>query len=307
MRTALIIPTRNSGAYLERLLPALDRQTLQPDELLVVDSASTDGSPERWLQFGARVVSIDANHFNHGGTRRWASTLVKADCLIYMTQDAVPWHKNSLRRLRAGLYAAPDIGVAYGRQLPHPGSSVLAALARNFNYPPQSRVKRWSDATQLGIKTCFSSNAFAAYRHDALLVSGGFPTDAIGSEDAYVAARMLLAGYAVHYAADALVCHSHDYTPAEEFRRYFDIGVFYSRERWIGQSFGTASGEGLRFVKQELHALWRSGQAWRAPTALYRNVLKLLGYWLGRRERHLPAALKQRISMFPNYWMRQNP
>lgn len=55
---------------------------------------------------------------------------------------------------------------------------------------------------------------------------GGFPEDVIGSEDAYVAARMLLGGYAVRYATTAEVYHSHDYSVLEEFRRYFDIGVF---------------------------------------------------------------------------------
>ena len=73
MRTSLIIPTRNAASHLDRLLPALRLQTLQPDEMLVVDSASSDDTVARFREFGARVEVIDARDFNHGGTRRWAS------------------------------------------------------------------------------------------------------------------------------------------------------------------------------------------------------------------------------------------
>jgi len=302
MRSALIIPNRNGADHLARLLPALAAQSLQPDEVLVVDSASSDGSPARWRAYGARVVAIDAARFNHGGTRRWASTLTQADVLIYMTQDAVPADRDALRRLHDALFAAPDIGVAYGRQLPHPGASLLSAAGRSFNYPPQSRIKRRSDARELGIKTCFSSDAFAAYRRDALFAVGGFPEDVIGSEDAWVAARMLLKDYAVHYAADAQVHHSHEYTPIEEMRRYFDIGTFYRRESWIAEAFGHAGGEGLRFVRDQIDALAAAGQRWRGIEVVWRSALKLAGYKLGFLERHLPSALKRRISMFPRYW-----
>ncbi|HHL2306586.1 TPA: mannose-1-phosphate guanylyltransferase/mannose-6-phosphate isomerase [Pseudomonas aeruginosa] len=194
------------------------------------------------------------------------------------------------------------IGVAYGRQLPHPGAGLLGAQARRFNYPPESRSKRLADASELGIKTCFSSDSFSAYRSDALAAVGGFPEDVIGSEDAYVAARLLQAGYAVRYAASAEVYHSHDYRLLEEFRRYFDIGVFYGRERWIRAAFGGAGGEGKRYVLAEIQALRAAGALYRVPEIALRSAFKLLGYRLGQLERHLPVALKRRISMFPGYW-----
>ncbi|EPF1349232.1 glycosyltransferase family 2 protein, partial [Pseudomonas aeruginosa] len=47
MRCALVIPTRNAGAHLDRLLPALAAQRRQPDSILVVDSRSSDDTVER--------------------------------------------------------------------------------------------------------------------------------------------------------------------------------------------------------------------------------------------------------------------
>ncbi len=302
MRVALIIPTRNAGAHLDRLLPAIAMQTLQPDEFLVVDSASGDDTAARFLEVGARVEVIEPNQFNHGGTRRWASQQVDADALIYLTQDAIPADAGTFANIIADLHGEADIGVAYGRQLPHPDAGLLGAQSRRFNYPPQSRTKRMSDAPELGIKTCFSSDSFSAYRRDALVAVGGFPEDVIGSEDAYVAARMLLGGYAVRYAATAEVYHSHDYSVLEEFRRYFDIGVFYGRERWIRQAFGSAGGEGMRYVKAEMAALRAAGCLYRLPEVFLRSAMKLTGYRLGQVEMSLPSTLKRRVSMFSGYW-----
>ena len=302
MRTSLIIPTRNAASHLDRLLPALRMQTLQPDEMLVVDSASSDDTVARFREFGARVEVIDARDFNHGGTRRWASEQVGGDALIVMTQDAIPATAETFAYLIAELQLEPLNGVAYGRQLPHPGAGVLGAQSRHFNYPAVSRSKSLADAPQLGIKTCFSSDSFSVYRRSALQAVGGFPQDVIGSEDAHVAARMLLAGYQVRYAASAQVYHSHDYRLLEEFKRYFDIGVFYGREAWIRQAFGDAGGEGKRYVLAELRALREANALHRAPEVVLRSAFKLLGYRLGHLERHLPNALKRRLGMFSTYW-----
>ncbi|AZD18084.1 Pellicle/biofilm biosynthesis protein PslC, CAZy glycosyltransferase family 2 [Pseudomonas chlororaphis] len=302
MKVALIIPARNAAPHLERLLPALAAQTLQPDTVLVVDSSSTDDTVSRFQQFGARVEVIAARQFNHGGTRRWASEQVDADALILLTQDAIPATPQTFANLIQELEEDPRIGLAYGRQLPHPGAGILEAQSRHFNYSPQSRSKSLADAGELGIKTCFSSDSFSVYRRSALQAVGGFPEDVIGSEDAHVAARMLLNGYLVRYAASACVQHSHSYSLMQEFRRYFDIGVFYGREPWIREAFGSAGGEGKRYVQAELRALRDAGQLQRVPEVLLRSALKLLGYRLGHAEQHLPTPLKRRLSMFSNYW-----
>ena len=81
----------------------------------------------------------------------------------------------------------------------------------------------------------------------------------------------------VAYAGNAQCRHSHNYSIAEEFERYFDMGVFHAREPWIRQTFGGAGGEGLRYVKSELKFLGlRHWYLW--PSALLRNAVKLLGY-----------------------------
>lgn len=105
------------------------------------------------------------------------------------------------------------------------------------------------------MKTAFISNSFAAYRKQAIQEVGGFPTHTILCEDMFVAARMLLNGWKVAYVSDACVYYSHNYTILQEFKRYFDIGVFHAREKWIRDSFGQAEGSGIAFVKMEIKAI----------------------------------------------------
>lgn len=300
MRIALIIPTRNGEKDLARLLDSIASQTRHSD-VFVVDSSSVDKTVDVASANGAVVSVIPVTMFNHGGTRQW---MVEAspdyDVYVFMTQDAYLADPDALEDLITPL-ADDGVGAVCGRQLPHADANPLAEHARLFNYPAESRIKSIADAPALGIKTPFISNSFAAYRRQALLEVGGFPSDVILSEDMYVAARMLLADWKVAYAGDARCHHSHSYTLLQEFYRYFDQGVFHAREPWLQDRFGSAGGEGRRYVKSELGFLGiRRCYLW--PVSLLRNVFKLLGYKLGQNEARLPFWLKRRLSMHRRFW-----
>ncbi len=111
-----------------------------------------------------------------------------------------------------------------------------------------------------------------------------------------------MAGSKIAYVAEASVRHSHPYTWIQEFKRYFDIGVLHSRERWLQESFGGTGGEGKRFVVSEISYLWREDPL-RIPSALIRTGLKLLGYKLGRSETKLSLGMKRRLSMHRQFWV----
>lgn len=300
LKVIIIIPTRNGANDLERLLASLSTQALKTD-VCVVDSSSSDRTLEVASASGAVVSVIPVSEFNHGGTRQ-KMVVAKPDYDIYvfLTQDSHLADPDALEHLIVPFFDE-KVGAVCGRQLPHKDANELAAHARFFNYPPESRIKSMADAPVLGIKTPFISNSFAAYRREALLGVGGFPSNVILSEDMYVAARMLMAGWKVAYAADARCYHSHNYTLLQEFRRYFDQGVFQAREPWIRGNFGGAVGEGLRYVKSELRYLgFRRFYLW--PSSLLRNALKLMGYKLGQQESKLPLWLKRWLSMHRGFW-----
>ena len=301
-RVVVLVPTCNPGPRWVDFLQSLQSQTLQPVCCTVIDSGSIDGAADAALAAGLTVHRIPHAEFNHGATRQLGVDHFAdlADVVVFLTQDAILAEATALQQLVSAL-DDPQVAAAYGRQLPQPDASPLAAHARLFNYPAASHRRSLVDVAQFGIKACFLSNSFAAYRVSALREVGGFPAHVILGEDMYLAARLLQAGYAIAYQAQASVYHSHNYSLLAEFRRYFDTGVFHAQHNWLMQDFGQAGREGLRYVRSEMAYLLRHAP-WRLPEAACRTALKALGYRFGKWHAALPKRICVGLSMHKGYW-----
>ena len=305
-KVGLVVPTLNAGSLWESWLKAFEQQTRKPDYLLVIDSSSSDDTAAlaRAHDFDVRV--IPKSEFNHGGTRQLGvNVLAEADIIVLLTQDALLAGPDAIEKLLAA-FKDERVGAAYGRQLPHRNAGPIAAHARLFNYPDESQLRSLEDRTRFGIKTVFISDSFAAYRRSALMQAGGFPVDTIMNEDTFVAGKMLVSGWKIAYCADAQVFHSHDYRFLDEFKRYFDIGVFHTQTAWLQQTFGGASGEGLRFVISEMRYLMKNAP-WLMPSAVLRTGLKWLGFKLGTLYQGLPQIIRRCFSLHKTYWLRTFP
>ena len=197
-----------------------------------------------------------------------------------------------------------SVGLSYGRQLPHSNATLEAALLREFNYPPKSQLRTLESKNFLGMKAAMASNSFAAYNVEILQKVGGFPKNVILCEDMYIAAKMLLSGYKTFYNALAQVYHSHNYTATQEFKRYFDIGVFHNRESWIRENFGGAGKVGKNFIYEKYSALWKNNPR-EFFEAFYRDTMKFFGYGLGRLENFLPQFIILKCSMHKNFWQQE--
>ena len=281
MNCGLIIPTLNAGGQFKKLLSQLAAQTL-PTKKLIVDSESADGTADLAKSFGLEVLTIPRRSFNHGATRQFAlEKILPLDVVIFLTQDILLHDDESLAKLVKIFSEDSTVGLSYGRQLPHEGATNEAAILRAFNYPPESQLRSFDDRKKFGIKTAFASNSFAAYRVAALQRVGGFPSKVPLCEDMYVAAKMLLDGWKIFYAAEAQVYHSHNYTAAQEFRRYVQIGKFHAQESWIRETFGSAEGAGKKFVLMKLSMLAKKNPL-DCVGAIFRDAAKFFGYRLGR-------------------------
>lgn len=297
---SIIIPTFNAEEHIHRLLISLRKQSISC-EIIIIDSSSSDDTVKIAESYGVKPIIIKKENFDHGGTRQMAVEMMPdANIIIFLTQDAILAYPEALKNL-VDCFKDEKVGAAYGRQLPRHEAIPIEAHARLFNYLPISQAKTMSDSSKLGIKTAFISNSFAAYRRTALLSVGGFPSNTILSEDTYVAAKMLLADWKIAYCSEAQVYHSHNYGFIEEFKRYFDIGVFHAREPWIRQAFGQAEGEGMRYVRSEFRYLWNENPI-LIPSAILRNMLKFISYKLGTIEQYLPIWLKRQLSMQKRFW-----
>ncbi|RVU00926.1 glycosyltransferase family 2 protein [Mucilaginibacter limnophilus] len=297
---SLLIPTCNAGKRWAEVIDAINKQSVQQIRKIIIDSASTDDTPALAAENGFEVINISRKEFNHGATRQLLADLAKTDIIIFLTQDAIPADELAFKNI-IEVFNDANTGMAYGRQLPHQNAGHLETHARLFNYPAAPAVRSLSEREELGFKACFCSNSFAAYRYNALQHVGGFPSASIMGEDTLVAAKMLLAGYKVAYAANACVHHSHSYTFAEEYRRYFDTRVFHEQNKWLIENFGKPTGEGLRFVKSEIKYVLNN-----APLTLFRSIgslfAKWVGYKVGKYYTILPKKVLKYMSMHVGYW-----
>ncbi|HIP82483.1 MAG TPA: glycosyltransferase family 2 protein [Desulfocapsa sulfexigens] len=304
-RISVIIPTLNGGDVFRRLLEKLSSQSITPDELLVVDSSSNDGTQAVAKEFGAKVITIPKSEFDHGATRTMASLRTSGDILIFFTQDAMPVSDDLLKILIAPFSQDESIAISYGRQLPNTDATISATALRLFNYPIESRIRQFSDKETLGLKTAFVSNSCAAYRRSSLEEVGYFPENLIFGEDTCTAGRLLQNNYKIAYVAKAAVLHSHNYSLAEEFHRSFDIGVLHKTEEWLPRTFGRAEGEGLKYIKYELAMIWEQKRVHLLPLFFCRNLTKFIGYKLGSKYNILPQWLLPRLSMNSAWWNRR--
>ncbi|WP_228527743.1 glycosyltransferase [Pararhodonellum marinum] len=306
MKINLFIPTLNAGALWPAVLKGINSQTVAFHKKIIIDSGSTDNTLHLPSIKEFEILSIDKNDFDHGGTRQLAvERYPQADVYLFLTQDAILAHPDAIANLIKPLDADPSLGVVYGRQLPHIGAKVLEAHARHFNYPATTQILGMEDAEEYGIKTISCSNSFAAYRRTAFEEAGGFPMKSIFGEDVITTGKMLLKGWKKGYISDAQVYHSHNYSLKEEFKRYFDLGVFHADNTWIFNHFGRAESQGMKYLKSEIGYVFNNNVLY-LPKSLSSLMAKWLGYKLGLLHDSLPIATNMFLSMNRRFWSFKN-
>ncbi len=209
MGLSLVIRCHNEEAHIGRLLTGVAHQTLQPDEIVVVDSGSTDATVAIATAFGANVIHIAPQEFSFGRALNRGLEAAEGDIAVFASAHVYPLFDSWLERLTAP-FADRDVALAYGRQqVPDGGRfSEQQLLARWF---PRASVPRQHDP--------FCNNANAAIRRK-LWEEQPYNEQLTGLEDLDWAARMLERGYVLSYVADATVAHVHDESFPQIVNRY---------------------------------------------------------------------------------------
>lgn len=307
----IVIPTYKPGAVFEKLIYRLQKQTVKPERIIVVNTgeeyweqAEFDKSP---FIFGTlagirlELYHIKESEFDHGGTRRWAANKSQAEYMLFMTQDAMPADQYLVENLIKAANQDPLIGAAYARQLPAADCGIIERYTREFNYGEKSRIKSEADVAELGIKTYFCSNVCAMYRRNIYLSVGGFVKHTIFNEDMICAGNMIQKGYKIAYAADARVIHSHNYSGKEQFKRNFDLAVSQAQHPEIFQAVSSES-EGVKMVKKTAAYLIQKKYYWLLPELLLQSGCKYIGYRMGKKYRMLPRRVILKCTSNKSYW-----
>ena len=299
MRSAsVVIPVKNGERFLAEVLAAVAAQS--PDELLVIDSGSTDGSVELARAGGAEVLEIDPGEFGHGRTRNLGAERTTGDAICFLTQDAVP-SAGWLDAHREALEMGDRVGASYGPHLPRPETSPMIARELTDFFAamaPDGRPQLHED----GNGTPFLSNVNACYARECWHEIR-FP-DVAYAEDQAFGRAMLQAGWRKVFHPGAAVAHAHDYGPADFARRYFD--EYRGLHKTTGHVEPVAPRSSLREVRTLVAGdrRWMAERGWPARrralwtgrSAAHHAGRRLFSV-LGSRADRLPAGVERRLSL----------
>ncbi len=303
MKYAIVVPTYNPGKEWLLWVEAVKQQSLQPDAVIIIDSSSKDGfvgsfEPAHW-----HIIVINAIDFDHGGTRNKGFEFAQqfnVDFVVTLTQDSILDSPQSIEKLLTP-FSEPQVAAVCGRQLPRKDANVRSRFARLFNYRSVSFENSKADISIRGIKTAFMSNSFAAYRLKAFNEIGKFPEKIIFGEDMYISAKLILADWKTFFCSEACSIHSHNYSLLEDFKRYFDIGVFHQQTPFLYENFGGASSEGFKFLMEELKYV-AANNILSLPMVFFEIFVKFIGHKAGLNFRMFPNALRRRMSLNKKFW-----
>lgn len=282
----IIIPTYRPNADFKELLRRLCVQSVKPGKIIIINTDEDEWKKcgcDRMIPNAAEVPCevhhISKDEFHHGYSRNLAVSFSKAEYFICMTQDAVPVDAGLIEKLTGAM--DDEVRMAYARQVAGENAGEIERITRVFNYPEESMKKGKEDIERLGIKAFFASNVCCAYDRKTFSELGGFEDSTDFNEDMIYASRLVKSGYKIRYCADAQVLHSHNYTPAQQFKRNYVLAVSQIQHPEVFEGIRSES-EGAKLVKTTAGALKKKGKWYLIPELIFTSGIKYLGYRAGR-------------------------
>jgi biofilm PGA synthesis N-glycosyltransferase PgaC len=196
----IIVPAYNEAQTLADTLRSLRAQTLQPQEVIVVDDGSTDGTSEVASLFDVTVLRPPRNTGSKAGAQNFALPHVKTEFTMAIDADTT-LAPNGVELLMAA-FAQPCVTAACGMVIPRHvrtiwerGRYIEYLFAFSFYKPIQNYFEH----------PLISSGCFSAYRTEHLLDVGGWPTRTL-AEDMDLTWTFYMRGRGVRFVPEA-VCY----------------------------------------------------------------------------------------------------
>ncbi len=294
---SIVLPAKDPGAGLSELVDAIRGQRWDGQvELVVVDSGSRDGTPDRMRELGATVVEADPAAFDHGENRNLGAQYARGDTLVFVTQSMRPADEGWLAGLLAALDREPRLAGVSSRVKPLPWADHLARrdAERDLTFSAERRVRSREDPDgHVGFTT-----VSCAIRAEVLREIPFRSVETIG-EDLVWAKEALEAGHLIGHEPDSVALHSHDYSFDELLGRDFDDGVArldVEGRRLEGDAIladiGTLVEADRRYLSEECGLEGAELEFWVRRSAS-RRTAQLVGQWLGtNHDRLAPEALE---------------
>jgi len=298
MRVSIVIPTLNAAKHLPALIDALAGQKpAPPDEIIVVDSRSTDGTREI-LASNAGIRMLTIEKFSHGRSRNMGAKAASGDIVAFLSQDALPRDAKWLAELLKP-FEDPAIAAAYSRQVPYPDANPMETYFLAKHFPDKAEKRTREPGETLVLSRVFFSNVSSAVRR-SLLLEYPFDETLIMSEDQKLSLELMNAGHSVVYAAGSVVLHSHNYTIGMAFKRYVD-SIYSLTLIFPKHGLRTSTAMGSGYVLREMSWMARRHTLTLPYYFLY-TATKIAGTLTGHVVGRLPRSWARRVSLHKYHW-----
>jgi glycosyltransferase involved in cell wall biosynthesis len=182
-----VIPAYNCAAYIGAALASVRAQTAPPDEIVVIDDGSTDGTAAAVGASGADVRYVHQSNAGPSAARNRGTELASGDLVAFLDADD-EWHPRALERFREVVEAVPDLGLVSADMAAIDGAGRITAeswLARNGLQAFFARLdcRPVPAAVARLAHTNFVSTSLVLAPRRVLLEAGGFPADIRYGED----------------------------------------------------------------------------------------------------------------------------
>lgn len=217
-RVSAVIRAYNEGKHIGRLLEGFEQQTVKPDEVILVDSGSTDDTVAIARAAGCRIVHIDKSEFSFGRALNRGCAAATGEILLFASAHVYPLYNTHVEHL-VSAFDRHGVAIAYGRQVgdertKFSESRVMLRWFPNQNISDQSHP--------------FSNNANAAVLRSVWRESP-YDEALTGLEDLDFAKKALAKGHKISYVADAPIVHVHEETWNIIRNRYRREAMAYAR------------------------------------------------------------------------------
>ncbi|MGE9293350.1 MAG: glycosyltransferase family 2 protein, partial [Puniceicoccales bacterium] len=179
-------------------------------ELIVIDSGSTDGSHEIIRGYNpAHFDILEPGTYVPGKVLNAGMRAASHQWVVFLNSDATPADNRWLPELLQVAVDTPRLGTAFSRQVPRDDCQAVFAHDYERCFGPQRESAQWDHFFSM-VSCVVSKEAWTEQP---------FREDLQYAEDDEWSRRLKEAGYAVVFAEQSRAIHSHNYTPAQAYKR----------------------------------------------------------------------------------------
>ena len=240
---SIIIPCYNSAKYLDKLLSALRKQTVKPNEIIIVDDGSTDNTKEVIGGFsGMNIKYFWKKNAGPAKARNFGAKKSKGELLLFVDSDCVPendWLEEMIKP-----FSDKKVGGVQGRYK----TLQKEIIARFVQIEIEERYELMQKAMKEKTLDWIGSYS-AAYRAKAYNALGGFDESfpMASGEDPELSYRLQKSGYRIVFNENAVVYHTHPnklmkYLKTKFFRAYFRPKMYSAHKEKILKDSYTPQG-----------------------------------------------------------------